>query len=53
LSSSETQQAHGLLNAAAVRERAHEMLEIGVAGGLDHWRVDLDRCRKRRATSPP
>ena len=43
MSSSETQQAHGLLNAAAVRERAHEMLEIGVAGGLDHWRVDLDR----------
>lgn len=43
MSSSETRQAHGLLNAAAVRERAHEMLEIGVAGGLDHWRVDLDR----------
>lgn len=43
LSSSETQQAHGLLNAAAVRERAHEMLAIGVAGGLDHWMVDLDR----------
>ena len=33
----------GLLSAAAVRERAHEMLEIGVAGGLEHWRVDLDR----------
>ena len=43
MSSSEVQQAHSLLNAAAVRERAHEMLEIGVAGGLDHWRVDLDR----------
>lgn len=43
MSSSETQQAHGLLNARAVRERAHELLEIGVAGGLDHWRVDLDR----------
>ena len=43
MSSSETQQAHGLLNAAAVRERAHEMLEIGLAGGLDHWTVDLDR----------
>lgn len=43
LSSSETQQAHGLLNAAAVRERAHEMLAIGIAGGLDHWTVDLDR----------
>lgn len=43
LSSSETQQAHGLLTAAAVRERAHEMLAIGVAGGLEHWTVDLDR----------
>ena len=43
MSSSETQQAHCLLNAAAVRERANEMLEIGVAGGLDHWRVELDR----------
>ncbi|HZV83775.1 MAG TPA: URC4/urg3 family protein [Brevundimonas sp.] len=43
MSSSEHQQAHGLLTAAAVRERAHEMLAIGVAGGLDHWRVDLDR----------
>ncbi|GAA0644569.1 DUF1688 family protein [Brevundimonas lenta] len=43
MSSSETAQAHGLLHAAAVRDRAHEMLEIGVAGGLDHWRVDLDR----------
>jgi hypothetical protein len=43
LSSSEATQAKGLLTPAAVRERAHEMLEIGVAGGLDHWRVDLDR----------
>jgi len=48
LSSSETQQAPSLLakrllNAAAVRERAHEMLAIGVAGGLDHWCVDLER----------
>ncbi len=43
MSSSETEQAKGLLTPAAVRERAHEMLEIGVAGGLDHWRVDLDR----------
>ena len=32
-----------LLSAAAVRERAHEMLAIAVDGGLDHWRVDLDR----------
>ena len=43
MSSSEAQQAHSLLTAAAVRERAHEMLEIGLAGGLEHWRVDLDR----------
>lgn len=48
MSSSETAQApillaKGLLTAAAVRERAHEMLEIGIAGRLDHWRVDLDR----------
>ncbi|HST90963.1 MAG TPA: URC4/urg3 family protein [Brevundimonas sp.] len=43
MSSSDAQQAHSLLNAAAVRERAHEMLQIGVGGGLDHWRVDLDR----------
>lgn len=43
MSSSETAQALSLLNAAAVRERAHEMLEIGLAGGLDGWRVDLDR----------
>lgn len=43
MSSSDAAQAKGLLTPAAVRERAHEMLEIGVAGGLDHWRVDLDR----------
>lgn len=43
MSSSEATQAKGLLTPAAVRERAHEMLEIGVAGGLDHWQVDLDR----------
>lgn len=43
MSSSEAAQAKGLLTPAAVRERAHEMLEIGVAGGLASWRVDLDR----------
>lgn len=32
-----------LLNPAAVRERAHEMLAIGLADGLEHWTVDLDR----------
>ena len=36
-------QARTLLSAAAVRERAHEMLRIGVEGGLRHWRVDLGR----------
>lgn len=40
---SDTTQAKSLLNAAAVRERAHEILAIGIAGGLEHWRVDLDR----------
>ena len=34
--------ARSLLNAAAVRERAHELLEIALAGGLAEWRVDLD-----------
>jgi len=35
--------ALGLLTSAAVRERAHELLEIALAGGLAEWRVDLDR----------
>lgn len=43
MSSSDAGQARSLLTPAAVRERAHEMLAIGVAGGLEHWRVDLDR----------
>jgi hypothetical protein len=32
-----------LLSASAVRERAHEMLELGLAGALEGWRVDLSR----------
>lgn len=32
-----------LLSAAAVRERAHEMLEIAIDGGVEGWNVDLDR----------
>ncbi|MEA2999378.1 MAG: hypothetical protein QOK17_1211 [Sphingomonadales bacterium] len=32
-----------LLSAAAVRERAHEMLELALAGEIDGWRVDLAR----------
>ena len=33
----------GLLSAAAVRERAHEMLELALAGQVEGWRVDLSR----------
>lgn len=32
-----------LLSAAAVRERAHEMLEIALEGGVEGWAVDLDQ----------
>ncbi|HEX8307188.1 MAG TPA: DUF1688 family protein [Allosphingosinicella sp.] len=32
-----------LLSAAAVRERAHEMLELALDGGVEGWAVDLDR----------
>jgi len=32
-----------LLNAAAVRERAHEMLELALDGRVEGWAVDLDR----------
>jgi hypothetical protein len=44
--SSEGALARSLLTARAVRERAHEMLALGEAGALSHWRVDrtkLDR----------
>jgi hypothetical protein len=33
----------GLLDAAAVRTRAHEMLDLALADKIDGWRVDLDR----------
>lgn len=33
----------GLLNAAAVRERAHEMLGLALDGRVDGWTVNLDR----------
>lgn len=36
-------QARALLTATAVRTRTGEMLEIGLAGGLSHFTVDLDR----------
>ena len=32
-----------LLDAAAVRERAHEMLDLALVGKVDGWSVDLDR----------
>ena len=34
---------NSLLNAAAVRERAHEMLDIAIGGGVEGWAVDLGR----------
>jgi hypothetical protein len=39
---SSTQALHALLNAAAVRERGHEMLDKAIAGEVDGWAVDLD-----------
>ena len=33
----------GLLGAAAVRERAHEMLALALDGGVGGWTVDLER----------
>jgi hypothetical protein len=40
---SRNSEAHSLLNAAAVRERAHDLLAIALEDGLEHWRVDLAR----------
>ncbi len=39
----ETSAALSLLNASAVRERAHRMLAIGLEGKLPNFRIDLDR----------
>ncbi|RXG89521.1 URC4/urg3 family protein [Bradyrhizobium zhanjiangense] len=36
-------EARALLTAAAVRARAAQMLELGLAGGLSHFTIDLDR----------
>lgn len=36
-------QARSLLSANAVRARAGQMLDIGLAGGLSHFTIDLDR----------
>jgi Protein of unknown function (DUF1688) len=41
--SSETQAAKSLLSAAAVRERAHQLLQAGLQGRLQHFSVDLGR----------
>ncbi|THD83236.1 MAG: DUF1688 family protein [Phenylobacterium sp.] len=35
--------ARSLLSAAAVRERAHELLAVALDGGLAEWRVDLEQ----------
>lgn len=35
-----------LLTAAAVRERAHEMLALALEGRVEGWRVDLDRLHE-------
>ena len=39
----ETSAALSLLNASAVRERAHRMLAIGLEDRLPNFRIDLDR----------
>jgi hypothetical protein len=38
--------ALSLLTAAAVRERAHVVLDAGLAGELEYFRVDLDRLQQ-------
>lgn len=43
MASSDAEAARGLLSAAAVRGRAHEMLDLALDGKVDGWRVDLDR----------
>jgi hypothetical protein len=43
LPTSDEATARSLLTAAAVRNRAHEMLAIAEGGGLAEWRVDLAR----------
>jgi hypothetical protein len=41
--SPETQAARGLLSAAAVRERSHQLLQAGLEGRLKHFTVNLER----------
>ena len=40
---SDTEPIRALLTAAAVRERAHEMLDLAIAGEVEGWSVDLGR----------
>ncbi|WP_414473272.1 URC4/urg3 family protein [Microvirga sp. M2] len=52
--SPETQAARKLLTAAAVRERAHQLLDAGLAGRLRHFTVDptrLEACADEVATT--
>jgi hypothetical protein len=37
------EELQGLLSARAVRERAHEMLELALEGAVEGWTVDLSR----------
>ncbi|MTI17203.1 DUF1688 family protein [Rhodobacteraceae bacterium RKSG542] len=39
----EASEALSLLTAKAVRERAHQLLDLGLQGQLDHFEVDLSR----------
>jgi hypothetical protein len=43
LANPETSAALSLLNAGAVRERAHRMLVVGLEDGLSNFRIQLDR----------
>jgi hypothetical protein len=42
----DVQPIRALLSAAAVRERAHEMLDLALEGRVDGWRVDLGRLEE-------
>jgi hypothetical protein len=44
-----TEPLRRLLSAAAVRERAHEMLALAMDGKVEGWRVDLDRLDEAAA----
>ena len=46
---SEISLARSLLSAHAVRERAHEMLALGEADALSHWRIDRAKLKPAAA----